>query len=60
MNDQELLLAIQQELDGTEWNSDTLERIATMMIKSGYRIRDVDDVDRDENGNVIPSNPYID
>jgi hypothetical protein len=46
MDGQDLLLAIQQELDGVEWNSDTLERIAALMVDSGYRIRDCDDVDR--------------
>ena len=39
------LLAIQELMDGTEWNSDTLEAIAQVMINAGYRIRDLDDVD---------------
>lgn len=46
MNDHDLLLAIQELLDGTEWNADTLEAIATLMVDSGWRIRDLDDVDR--------------
>lgn len=36
------LLAIQEELDGVEWSSDTLSRIADIMIQAGYRIRDLD------------------
>jgi hypothetical protein len=47
MTESDLLLAIQELLDGVEWNSDTLERIATLMVASGYRIRDCDDFDRE-------------
>jgi hypothetical protein len=46
MNDHDLLLAIQEQLDGVEWTPDTLERIAQLMVASGYRIRDLDDCDR--------------
>lgn len=42
------LLEIQTELDGVEWTPDTLERVAAIMVKAGYRIRDLDDVDREE------------
>ena len=45
MDDHELLLSIQELLDGVEWAPDTLDCIASLMIQSGYRIRDVDDVD---------------
>jgi hypothetical protein len=43
--DHDLLLAIQNELDGTSWDADTLETIATLMQAGGYRIRDKDDRD---------------
>jgi hypothetical protein len=43
MNDHEAMLAIQQELDGVEWAADTLERVAEVLQKAGYRIRDLDD-----------------
>jgi len=46
MDDHTLLLAIHELLDGVEWSPDTLEQIAQLMMDSGYRIRDVDDVDR--------------
>jgi hypothetical protein len=47
LNDHDLLLEIQTRLDGVEWSSDTLEEIAQLMVNSGYRIRDCNDVDRD-------------
>lgn len=46
--DSDAMLAIQEIMDGTEWNADTLEEIAKVMISAGYRIRDIDDVDREE------------
>lgn len=45
MNDHDLLLAIQELLDGQEWTADTLGEIAEMMKASGYRIRDLEDHD---------------
>jgi hypothetical protein len=53
MIDHEAMLAIQQELDGVEWTADTLERIAEILHRAGYRIRDLDD--RDTEGEAIPS-----
>jgi hypothetical protein len=47
VDDHDLLLAIQNRLDGVEWSSDTLEEIAALMVASGYRIRDLDDRDRE-------------
>jgi regulator of RNase E activity RraB len=47
VSDRDLLLAIQRELDGVEWNSDTLERIAQMMVSAGYRIRDPRELEDD-------------
>lgn len=48
MDDRYALLEIQNALDGVEWTPDTLERIARAMIAAGYRIRDLDDIDRDD------------
>jgi hypothetical protein len=45
MDAAELLLAIQELLDGVEWSADTLDAIAQLMTKGGYRIRDLNDVD---------------
>jgi hypothetical protein len=45
MSDHEAMLAIQQELDGTAWTAETLERIAEILQHAGYRIRDLDDRD---------------
>jgi hypothetical protein len=52
MIDHEAMLAIQQELDGVEWMADTLERIAEILHQAGYRIRDLDD--RDAEDEAIP------
>lgn len=48
MDDHAAMLAIQEVLDGTEWNSNTLEAIAKIMTDAGYRIRDLDEVDHGE------------
>lgn len=48
MDGSDVLLGIQELLDGQEWTPDTLERIAALMIRGGYRIRDLDDIDREE------------
>jgi hypothetical protein len=45
MTDNDTLLAIQELLDGTSWDADTLAQIAEIMVRAGYRIRDCDDVD---------------
>lgn len=47
VNDHEIVLAIQEELDGSEWTSATLDRIATLLIDNGYRVRDLADADRE-------------
>lgn len=47
MNDHEAMLAIQQQLDGVEWSSQTTENIAAIMTQAGYRIRDLDDRERE-------------
>lgn len=39
-----LLKAIQRELDGVEWDSDTLDRIAVLLDENGYKIRDAIEV----------------
>ncbi len=45
MTDHEAMLAIQELMDGVEWNSDTLDAIGAIMTKAGYRLRDLDDRD---------------
>ena len=45
--DVDTLIAIQDLLDGVEWTPDTLAAIAVLMVKAGYRIRDLGDVDRE-------------
>jgi hypothetical protein len=47
MNDSDAMIAIQQELDGVEWSTQPLDRIATIMLSAGYPIRDSDGVDLD-------------
>lgn len=46
--DHTVLLAIQEMLDGVEWNADTVSDIAQLLIENGYRIRDLADVDIEE------------
>ena len=41
MNDHELVLAIQELLDGVEWNADTLDEIAGLLQANGYKVRDL-------------------
>lgn len=48
MNEENALLAIQELMDGVEWIPETLEEIAQIMVRAGYRIRDLDDIDRNE------------
>lgn len=43
MTDHEIVLAIQELLDGVEWNAGTLDEIATLLTDNGYRIRDLDE-----------------
>lgn len=40
MTDHDLLLAIQELLDGVEWTPDTVEDIASILHENGYTIRD--------------------
>ena len=44
---EDVLLGIQELMDGVEWTPATLEAIAALMVNAGYRIRDLDDVDRE-------------
>jgi hypothetical protein len=44
MTDHEAILAIQELMDGVEWNGDTLEAIAEILINAGYKVRDLNDV----------------
>lgn len=51
------LLAIQETLDGVEWNIDTLEDIADVLLQNGYRIRDLDDVDLEASSESADAKP---
>jgi hypothetical protein len=42
MNDHDIVLEIQQLLDGTEWQVDMLEKIASLLDENGYKIRDIE------------------
>jgi hypothetical protein len=42
MNDHEIVLAIQDLLDGVEWDVDTLNAIAEVLAANGYAIHDLD------------------
>lgn len=53
MNDREALFAIQTLLDGVEWTTNTLDEIARVMVLTGYRIRDLDDKDREPEEEVL-------
>jgi hypothetical protein len=44
--DHDAMLAIQELLDGVEWSPNTLDEIAAIMWRAGYRIRDAEDEDR--------------
>jgi hypothetical protein len=46
MTDHEAMLLIQQLLDGVEWTPDTLDSIAEILLSAGYRVRDLNEVDR--------------
>ena len=48
MSDNEIVLAIEELLDGTEWTPDTLDQIAALLQANGYRVRDLDDRDREK------------
>jgi hypothetical protein len=38
-----VLIQIQRLLNGTEWNADTLDAIATLLNENGYPVRDLDE-----------------
>lgn len=43
LSDHDAMLEIQQLMDGVEWNADTLTEIASVLERSGYDVRDIDD-----------------
>lgn len=47
MQASDALLAIQELMDGVEWTPDTLNQIAVILQKAGYRVRDLDDNELD-------------
>ena len=48
MDANNLLLRIQELLDGVEWSPDTLDEIAELLRANGYRVRDLDDSDPED------------
>ena len=48
MTDHNALLRIQELLDGVEWTPDTLEAIADIVREAGYKVRDLEDKDPDD------------
>jgi len=50
MNDHDLLLAIQEELDGVEWTPDTLQTVAALLTSNGYTVRDLGEALRESMG----------
>lgn len=47
MNDHEIVLRIQELLDGVEWTPSTLDEIAGVLSDNGYAVHDLDGVERD-------------
>jgi hypothetical protein len=41
-NDHEIVLRIQELLDGVEWQATLLEEIARLLTESGYPVRDIE------------------
>jgi hypothetical protein len=41
-SDHELVLAIQDLMDGTAWDADTLQEIARLLVSMGYQLHDLD------------------
>jgi len=52
MTDHEIILAIQEIMDGAPWSADTTSAIADLLTENGYLLRDLDDDD------VTPLRPY--
>ena len=48
MTDHNALHRIQELLDGVEWTPDTLEAIADIVREAGYKVRDLEDKDPDD------------
>jgi hypothetical protein len=60
MDEHEAMLAIQKELDGVEWTPETLDRIAEIMRKAAYRIRDRNDRDPEPKIKHVPLPVFAD
>lgn len=43
MNDHDAMLEIQQLMDGEVWTADTLDAIAAILQRAGYRVRGRED-----------------
>ena len=48
LSDSHALLAIQELMDGIEWTPNTLGEIADILVRAGYRVRDLNDADRSD------------
>lgn len=46
VQDQAAMRSIQEALSGVEWNSETLDQVAGIVIQAGYTIRDIDGVEQ--------------
>ena len=57
MTDHDLLLTIQELLDGVVWSPDTLDSIAELLRENGYRVRDKHDQDVDR-GMHLPGSAW--
>lgn len=47
IRDSGLVQQILALMDGVEWTSDTLGDIAQVLVRAGYRVRDLNDIDRE-------------
>jgi hypothetical protein len=52
MTDHDAMLAIQELLDGIEWTPSTLDSIAAILRRAGYRILDLNTMSRLVSGTI--------
>jgi hypothetical protein len=43
MDDHEIVLKIQELMDGVEWTPETLDEIAELLNNNGYKVKDIDE-----------------
>lgn len=56
MSDHDIILRIQELMDGQEWSAETLEEIAELLREAGYRVRDLE-AQRDAIPAPTPAHP---